>query len=293
MKKIIIIIFVFAIFLVGCDIKEKNKKTYIVDYVNDGVLTSVEKCIWTDCYFNNSNAVTYFTFNFMGKSYNAKYQKSINDKLNSYITDIYKTEDGIKFGLRSGTSQMVMLNLMNKNFYTNEPIKDDNIKTNNEAIDFATTIAKNYIDIIDYEIFPEDEDVIKYEIDGKEFSLFLYTITFARKINGYLTSDYISIKITSKGNIASIKMGDIGVFNDRYSNILMKQKDIILKNISSTIEFSYTEKGYTFENNNVYFQRVVVTPDGELCLYSRANVEIINLEGEKISTAIGVLTYIE
>ena len=112
------------------------------------------------------------------------------------------------------------------------------------------------------------------------------------KINNIYTSDFLSVKITSKGNLASLYVGDIGVFNE------IGKKDFSIAEINKMNESKilnvYKSKSYDVIDQKIDYQRLVVTPEGCMAMYTATDVLVkANKEDNIIETGICLLSYIK
>lgn len=106
------------------------------------------------------------------------------------------------------------------------------------------------------------------------------------------TSDSLAVKITSKGNLASLYVGDVGVFDN------IGQKAFSISNITKANEKkiinAYQSLNYNVLEQEVEYQRLVVTPEGKLALYSSNKVSVVaNKDETLLKTGICLLTYID
>lgn len=276
-------------FVSGCNPQGISSYNSIVsDVANDGVAVGSECDFWTGAYFEKSDMESK-SFNVNGKTYTGEYDKSIVYKLNSYTTDIYVDNNSFKFGIRSDTSEVVLVNLMNADFFSTEPFLEDVENPQETAIALSKEIAKGYVDNIDeYEQIIEDPVVRENEKDGKTYQLTYYFTTFARKIAGYYTSDYITVKMTSKGNLASIIMGDIGAFSDKQIEI---DSDLLNESVTQKVNEVYEKTEYELLNSEIRDQKLTLTPDGDICILSNVRVELYQEGAEQnFESAIEILT---
>ncbi len=224
----------------------------------------------------------------LGTKYSAPYRQSIIYRYNSFTTDIYYSQD-IEFGLRSDNGEFVFINFMNSDFFATEKQLDDEFLTYESVIPFATEIASEFIDnLSEYTIYKEEPRVYDGVSD--------YVITFAKVVNGYYSSDYISVKVTSKGKLASIKMGEIGAFDDLKINI---DKIAVEKNITEKLKEVYTRDNFVdkthsleYKEHNFEDQRLAITPDGKYCVYSIIKVLGYDYYNEEADTKIDLITII-
>lgn len=225
-----------------------------------------------------------------GNSYYGSYSKSIIDKMNSYTTDIYVDNNNIEFGLRSDTGELAYINLMNSDFFDTQPYLPEVNDPNDTAISLSTEIARDYVDNIgDYtQIF--DEPVTKYkERDGKTYQITYYVVTFAKKINGYFSSDFIAVKVTSKGTLASIMIGDIGAFDN---TTLSFDTATMNQSISNKIESVYKKSKLEVKESNVDDQKIVLTPNGDICMYSSIVIDGVDDSNIETRTGVRILTFL-
>lgn len=272
-----------------------NKKNYepytslISDSVYDEYSVDLEVDYWTGEYFEKEDMENKTCFVF-GNSYYGSYSKSIIDKMNSYTTDIYVDNNNIEFGLRSDTGELAYINLMNSDFFDTQPYLPEVNDPNDTAISLSTEIARDYVDNIgDYtQIF--DEPVTKYkERDGKTYQITYYVVTFAKKINGYFSSDFIAVKVTSKGTLASIMIGDIGAFDN---TTLSFDTATMNQSISNKIESVYKKSKLEVKESNVDDQKIVLTPNGDICMYSSIVIDGVDDSNIETRTGVRILTFL-
>lgn len=272
-----------------------NKKNYepytslISDSVNDEYSVDLEVDYWTGEYFEKEDMENKTCFVF-GNSYYGSYSKSIIDKMNSYTTDIYVDNNNIEFGLRSDTGELAYINLMNSDFFDTQPYLPEVNDPNDTASSLSTEIARDYVDNIgDYtQIF--DEPVTKYkERDGKTYQITYYVVTFAKKINGYFSSDFIAVKVTSKGTLASIMIGDIGAFDN---TTLSFDTATMNQSISNKIESVYKKSKLEVKESNVDDQKIVLTPNGDICMYSSIVIDGVDDSNIETRTGVRILTFL-
>ncbi len=260
------------------EVTSSNITSLIADFTSNESL-AFEIDYWTGIPFFKEDMADKFC-NAHGKSYTGSYSYSEIDRWNSYIEDNYLTEKYIEFGFRNDTGKLVYLNLMNSDFFITEPYLNDIDNHYETAVSIAKDIAKEYVDdISDYTQIiqkPNNSDKIP-----------CYTIKFTRKINGYDSSDYINIRITCNGNLASIKVGDINAFKDVTFHI---DSADINESISNKISSIY---GSSLLNFNIKDQKIVKTPDGNFGLYSNVIIDKLDNSNVKTQAGICILTVLE
>ena len=173
----IIIVSLCLLALTGCSFTKKDN-SFIIDVVNDETNMKAELSTWNEGYFENKSAPQNKEFIFNDVTYTGVYEQSIIRKWESYTTNIYVDTNGIEFGFKDNTNQLVLLNLMNKNFFETEPYKEDIINSDEYALDLAKEIAESYINVEEYELII-DKPVTREKIKDEK----KYYITYYRKKN--------------------------------------------------------------------------------------------------------------
>ncbi len=294
MKKIMIMflsILLIGSCFVGCNPESKAKDydkytSLVAGIVNDGYSTDLEVDFWYGSDFIKENMEDK-TCVVNGVSYSGSYKESTIDFGNSYITDIYKDEKYIEFGLKSNTGELVCLNLKNAEFYATEPYLPDVSDPQETAVKIATEIAGEYIHVAEYTRIDKEPSILHKERDGVTYELATYYVTFAKKVNGYLSSDHIVVGVTSKGHLASIRIGDINAFDDVTLDF---DEDVVNQSISDKIVSAYQEKNIGVQNMQIEDQMIVVSPTGDIGMYSYVTFDMIYPSDDIIGTAIEIFT---
>lgn len=286
----VIIVFFLFVSLIGCN-NDLKDDTFIIDVANNEAKATLEIDLWNQKYFMNQTVSQKKDFKYNNITYNLVYDTSVNRKWNSFVTNLYNDNEGIEVGFKDNTDQMVLLNLMNKNFYETEPFKEDVPNSDQYALQLAKEIAKDYININEYELIigePKLRDKVK---DNQIYYITYYGFTFFRKINDIHTSDYLTIGITSKGNLASILIGDLGAFNNKeLPNFSIT--DINTK-VHGKVEKIYKKLGYEVLDKKISYQRLAVTPEGKIGIYTVVHVDLRTNKDNNFRSAIALFTYIE
>lgn len=292
MKRFIIKLIAMLLVMIcvpGCGDKQNDKYDSLVsDSANDEYSVRAEVDLWTESSFKKENMADK-TCSVLGKNYTGAYYKSRIEKLNSYTTDLYKDANGIEFGLRSDTGELVYINFMSNEFFDTQPYLPEVDNPEKVAVALAAKVANEYICVSDYiQIIDEDPTTRYKERDGQTYEITYYFTTFAKKVKGYFSSDYIDIKTTSKGTIASIYMGDINAFEDAefsFDEIMMNQS------ISKKVENIYKSKAMQVKQVDLDDQKLAVTPQGDVCMYS--SVDVYGIEGGvEVQTGVRILTFL-
>lgn len=289
MKKTILslLILTLTLCLISCDSVEDSKyKSFILDSSNDGIGIVSEAYFWKEGYFEKQNMPDK-TYVINENSYTVSYTRSIIDDLNSYTTDLYTDDNYIEFGFRHDTGKLVLFNLMNAEFFETEPYLPDVNNPLETAQRIATKIASEYVDDITKYIQIVEDPIVNYkEKDGVKYKITYYVITFAKKVNGYFSSDYISVRVTSKGNLASILMGDINAFENIYLDFDTK---VLNQSILDKIDDTYANI-FTVQEKIVKDQKIALTPNGDICMCTKVEVVGTDFSKKEISTGVKILT---
>lgn len=106
-------------------------------------------------------------------------------------------------------------------------------------------------------------------------------------MNGYFSSDFIAVKVTSKGTLASIKMGDINAF----ANATIAFKETAMnQSISKKIETTYKKSKLNIKKFNIEDQKIVLTPHGDICMYSGIVIDGVDDSNTTTKTGVSILT---
>ena len=292
MKKIIAVLLVlfsaFGLFLTGCGVAQYTSR--VVTSSGDKFSLVPEIDFWTGTSHQKILAFDK-TCVVRGQPYTGSYKNSVNYARHSFTTDNYSTENYISFGLRSDTGELVHITLKNSEFYDTEPFLPDVSDPKENAISLATEIASEYVDHInEYTVF-EEEPIIRYKKkDGVTYEITYYVINFVKMIDGYLSSDSISVEITSKGHLASLVIGEVGAFDDQKIDI---DATLLNQSISDKIEADYKAKDFTVTKCDADEQRIVLTPDGYISVFSVLTLEGVDSYGEKNITDVCMVTYLQ
>jgi hypothetical protein len=237
--------------------------------------------VWKGSYFDRDAAPKTKTVQALGETYTGTYRHSLNDVYCSYTTDYYETQDGVFFEVRADTGDLVLLNLMTLDFI--EENKNILPSPNAEAYarSYAETVAKDYIDLSEYERMDEAPKYIN-SIGG-----YFYTTTFARKIDGLYTSDYIAVRVASTGKLVSISMGDINALKPWKNRTIDKNKiDTV---VHAKLTSVYEGLNYEIIDYEIDMDRLAVTPDGALVLVSNVRLNV-RKDGNSYATGVRLIT---
>ena len=120
----------------------------------------------------------------------------------------------------------------------------------------------------------------------------VYNYTYTKVLNGYNTADCVEIKISSKGDLISLSLIDIGRYDGVDTTKIDSEK--IEKSVASKMEELYGEKyTYTYSVYDVSgYDKPVLgsSPEGEVVIIAFYKVDLTTKEGTKISTLVQIST---
>lgn len=290
----IIVLFLIIItigFVVGCSNNACDTYTTLIESIsNDGIVKNSEAEFWPGEYFQR-NCAKELTCDVLGYSLKGKYDRSIIDKYNSYTTNIYVCEDGIEFGIRNNDGKIVFINLMNKEFFDTQPYLEDLVNSEEYCRSYASEIASNFIKNLSTYNQIEDEPITRIkEKDGKSYSITYYSFTFYRDIAGYNSSDYISIKVTSKGHLASVAIGDTDAFEGKSFTI---DKEVLQQRIDEKIIQVYNSTGYIVVDHTILDQKIVKAPDDHFYIVSDVVIKLVDTDIDQINTRLELISILK
>lgn len=236
---------------------------------------------WNGSSFSSPSAESTLYIKFDGKSYNVDYMYSRYDNYNSFATDYYDNTRGVTFGLNSNTGELVYINLKTPSFFKKEPLLQDVDNIKEIGLELAQKYASLFINLNDYILYNTRRSPYQPDRTQKAKMVF-YTYTFVKKINNECSSAYISVQITSKGNLASIVIGDLNAFSDENKKQIESFKDIDIDNMvfSKLEEMTKDLDAPSFEITGKYY---ALTPDGDIviCVTATCSYTYINSENAK------------
>ncbi|MBQ0101545.1 MAG: hypothetical protein KBT31_01960 [Firmicutes bacterium] len=289
----IICLVLVACILSGCGSQKNIYQSFVCD-VGDGGGGNVEESDTVDYWHNlleKKENMKDLSINILGVDYKGKYEYSIRWKYNTFTSDVYRDESGVEFGVSGKEHKLENVNFMPGNALKDEPYKDEVENIEDKLIPIARDVASKFTDDLDkYEVSSHERNTSVYEKDGKEYSITFYYVTFVRKIQGFDSADYIEVDITSKGSIASISFGDPKVSAHNIDTI---DKNRIDESVGELVKKIYNGTKYELNGFDIRRQEVVLTPDNDVCMISRVEVELTNQAGEEFRTMIEVLTVID
>lgn len=277
------------IFAASCTAPRKYA-SFVETTANDGTGISSEMSEWDGLYFQ-TDCPKELSRSILGETYYGTYRDSTYEKLDSYVTDIYECESGEEFGVRHDTGEPVYLNLMTADFFETEPLLDDVPDAEEAAIALAKETARQFLpDYDEYEMTVDEPKPYVNDKDGQEYRMTFYFINFIRIAAGYNSSDFMTVKVTSKGHLASLIVGDTGAFSGKELSIDKAKVD---KSIEKKVEDVYAATPYELLSNKIDDQKLVVTKDGKAAVYSEVSVSISETSGNEWGSLVAIITFVD
>ena len=278
MKLIIRVFAIVFVLLISCQLytgcqfnPEIKYESFIGDVASDGIIPAKEIAVWqgVDTYLEN---MVDEKISIQGQTYTGKYQDTSIHYYSSVAIDNYLDENMITFGIEHETRKFRYLNRLNQDLFSTEPFLDDVENWQEVAIALAKKIAGEYINVEEYQMKLDDDPWI-YEktIDGNCGQVTFYDIEFCKQVQGYPSSDRISLTISSKGNLVRLSLGDIGVLDNISIQI---NKEDVNSSINAIVEDVYQQIGYTVLSTEMSQQKICMTPEKELTIVSLVDIEI-------------------
>lgn len=293
MKKhrLIVIAFALSVVLSGCGKVEEAKSkpltvdaTYITDISNDGVVNlAIEYKRYVSV--TRADAPPEFTVEFGGVQYTGKYTVSMRGDCSFYF-DRYATSDGMAFMVNAETGAFQGIHLCDDGYYERVWPKEDQLSSEEDAIKIAEKYAGKYIDISKCQVeVLADESVM--EFDGTKYKGTIYYVRFRKCVAGMLTMDSLKVGVTSKGDLMSLHMAEIGAFDG------IQDGDVPLEEISAAVEAKLKEKFQdcrdTYLGCEIEEHTLVMMPDKTFAVLSEVAVSVKKDAGT-FRTLIDVIT---
>lgn len=101
--------------------------------------------------------------------------------------------------------------------------------------------------------------------------MMFYTYTYVKEINGESPSAYVSVQITSKGNLASVVVGDVDAFSQGSLTQINYYNDINIDELAlGKMADVVNEEGIDSPTFNVQKKYYALTPTGEVVICVKA-----------------------
>lgn len=205
------------------------------DEMDDGAHAS-EYAAWAPERLNShrdDSAARECTVTFNGVTYSGSYLRSSVDIPNTFLTHRYDA-DGVYFEVNAQTGELCYI------IFAYEP---DEVSTLDETQcrQIADAIAGNYIVLSDYKTEVMTQSV---------YSNVIYGFTYYREIDGYRTSDSVTVAIDGNGKVSFFSMNMLGAFENVQTVAFDSEKGegAVLSKMETVYAEVSAEKEYQIEN---------------------------------------------
>ncbi len=265
----------------ACYLLSSSNSAFEADDSNP--LTINENIWWDGTSFTSESATENMSIDFSGETYNGTYRNSRYDSYNSFATDYYDGDDGLVFGVNADNGKLVYLNLKTLSFFDQEPLLDDIDNIEVDGVKIAEEYASQFIDVNSCTLI--EPSVSPYQPDeAQDPTMMFYTYTYVKEINGESSSAYVSVQITSKGNLASVVVGDVDSFSEDisiqtnyYNNINVDE--LVLSKMAEVVNEDGIDSP-TFDIKRKYY---ALTPTGEVVVCVKATCTYYDVMGNETS----------
>ena len=237
------ILLMVPVIMCSCNMSIKDEAT--IEYVAleigsfdtiDGGNHISEYPIWNPemlNYHQDQSAPKEVSVIFNGKTYEGNYQKTSVSIPNTYLTHRYEGEN-VYFETNDVTGELTSIS------FIYEPSNDATL-TEIDCKVIADSIADDYIVLNDYRIETTSFDI---------YENIVYSFTYYREINGYKTSDSLTVSIDGNGKIFSFGMNSLGAFEEVESVTYNSEKgqNAINSKLNDIYKGKSSRKGYTIDN---------------------------------------------
>lgn len=270
-KKYLLFVLIFCCFAASCSpvdpLPSAPYETTVVDAANSENLKISGSPIWSGSSFQDQDAEKSISVNFLEESYTGNYKQSQIELWTSFTADYYESEAGVSFAIERGTQRMVYLHIYEA--FSNQAMLLPDVENAREgAISYAKEHAAALIDIDEYEMTVEEEVYTSGEV-----SCTFYYVMFAKKVNEFLSMEYISFKISSKGQLATYTAGERpGTFKEGAF------AECVTETVDESIWAAMNREGNEFSYRcksikQTRTPKFVLTPGGEYGVFSSISVE--------------------
>lgn len=284
-KSICLVIVICFLFLSSCTrqpIAQKDEvmyRSFISDCADDGIVKKTEMDWWNGQYENNSTVEKEKIVNFQGVNYQAEYEESTLPYSRYNMKDVYyNSETGVEFYFSDNQFAGIHFSHLLLD-YDNYNAKD-NIMDESKALKMAKAVVQQYVDINEYKIEISAKNVLGMP------ETYLYRVSFIKEIGGFETSDEAIVTITSKGDIRTLSLYDIGLYDDiKVPNVdASKLRESIYTKIDEIYEKYPKHEILSIEN-----QSLSLSPQKDIVVVSEIHMKL----DEQLETLVNLVTYVD
>ena len=270
----VILLLLLAFCFSGCSLPEHQMYQSLIETSNCPYSRASEFDCWSDTFCIKENMPDQSCL-VLGTQYFGSYRKSKVKRHNSYTSDLYYNES-IKFELRSDTGDLVSVDFQRDDFSL--PNVENPYET---AVSLATDVAGQLVDDL-----AEYTELVIDRLGSDDYPH--YSVSFVKKVQGYLTNDYVRVIVNSKGNVTYIALGDRNAFDEVQLHL---NETVIRKSILKKTKEAYQDSELTVSDIEINGQKLILTPDGTVFLRSELTVSGTDkTSGLEASTKIWIFT---
>ena len=284
------LLFLSMLVLAACNINTAGKvdfqgyETYVIDMTNDGLVEKIERDWWSGISTTDETVEKNKTVTYDGTEYIVEYDRSQCRGFEHSSTDVYRNRDvEFYFYSEDGAFKGFHFGMFGNGDFL-EPDIEESYKY---AVAKAKEVATQYIDIEDYQI---EEDISVH--DDEDYQVTLYTFRFIKYIGNYRTTDDLYIQITSKGDVRTFDLGEIGAFDE------LKDMEVDVEKLEASIEnkfnYIYNDAPYNiiYNKEDVVKQTMAYTPERQLVIVTQIEPYVDTGYGTGFETGIVLATEI-
>lgn len=271
MKKIIYtLVLMLSFLLTACntELSSRNYNSFVCDYANDGIITSAEKDWWIGGGQTRQNAELQKNVTYENEVYRGIYKDSYIGVGTHLMIDRYTdTEKGVILYYKSSTEQFSGIHfysLLNDKYLSKEEPLDET-----GALEAAKKVVSQYIDVEEYHI-DKEESIYPQNAQTGDDMVKLFHFSFIRKINEFDTSDQAEITVTSKGDLFSLNLCDVGLFSEK------EIPEINGTELTASIEKKLNDiySKYSTYSYNIVNQTLTISTDDRMVVVSQIEVRL-------------------
>ena len=220
------------------------------------------------------------TIAFNGKDYTStRYMNTENDyRYGAAIKrDYYYARDGVSFAVESGTDRLVY-------FHQSLDIREETANGETPPLTIAQEIAKQYLG--DLSSYDTKREFLYVSENGEDYAT---KYTYTKSVQGYSTTDFLSVTVTNSGKIESFSAGQIGAFD----SIEKINTEKVEESINNVLAEKFEKDGVVITEKLSFGKRIVLLESKEVHLASCYCVWTKGADGAEKYEYVTVLTHLE
>ena len=283
--RILCVLVLCALQLSGCGAKEEKTVysgvggSYIVDGSND-IASKIEVDWWLGkSTQKDSLKETNKTEKINEITYDTTYEKSLLENFDWQYTDVYSAK-GITLYYKE--ENFTGYHITSREFLdTQKEIAMPSDPYQN-ALSVAQKCAERYIRTENYVL----EETIMDSFYDIDLPMKVYVFRFVKYHSGFRTNESLYIEVTEKGAIQSLRINNIGAFDDTLE--IQIDRQVIEQSVAAVLEEIYTGEDQLLEYEIVK-QTLTYTPEGDLAVCS----QVEGARSAGTNTGVVITTVIE